>query len=197
MSRVALDEATYERMPETLCMREVRAGGWTIVSSLTDARALSKKDLLDLYRSRWQVELDLRSIKAVMQMDILRCKSAPMVLKEIATHLLAYNLVRTVMAQAASHTTLLPRQLSFKGALQVLRAFEKNLRHCPRKRLALQQAQVLGAIAQVRLPHRPDRVEPRAIKRRPATFKFMTKPRTIERERLIRRKHTIMAAALR
>lgn len=192
-----MDEATYARMPERLHMREVRVGGWTIVSSLIDARAVSKKDLLELYRSRWQVELDLRSIKAVMQMDILRCKSAPMVRKEIATHLLAYNLVRTVMAQAASHTTLLPRQLSFKGTLQLLRALEQNLRHCPRKRLVFQHACVLGAIAQLRLPHRPDRVEPRAIKRRPATFKFMTKPRAIERERLIRRKHTIMAAALR
>lgn len=192
-----MDEATYARMPEHLRMREVRAGGWTIVSSLIDVRAVSKKDLLELYRSRWQVELDLRSIKAVMQMDILRCKSAQMVVKEIATHLLAYNLVRTVMAHAASHTTLLPRQLSFKGALQVLRAFEKNLRHCPRQRLVFQHAHVLGAIARLRLPHRPDRVEPRAVKRRPRPHSLLTSPRSIERQRLIARKQKIMTAALR
>lgn len=192
-----MDEATYERMPETLSIREVRVGGWTIVSSLLDARTVSKKDLLALYRSRWQVELDLRSIKSVMQMNILRCKSAKMVLKEIATHLLAYNLVRAVMAQAASHAALAPRQLSFKGALQLLRAFEQNLRHCPRQRVSVQHAWLLGAIAQMRLPHRPDRVEPRAIKRRPARHTLMTKPRSVLRERLIRRKEKLIASALR
>ncbi|MGH6628357.1 MAG: IS4 family transposase, partial [Burkholderiales bacterium] len=124
-----MDAASYRRMPETLCLRETRVGGWTLVSSLTDARHESKQELLALYRSRWQVELDLRSIKTVMQMDILRCKSPPMVEKEIAAHLLAYNLVRSVMAKAAYLAGVLPRQLSFKGALQLLRAFEQNLRH--------------------------------------------------------------------
>jgi hypothetical protein len=192
-----MDEATYQRMPQTLCMREVRVGGWTIVSSLLDARTVSKKDLLALYRSRWQVELDLRSIKAVMQMDILRCKSATMVRKEIATHLLAYNLVRAVMAQAASHAALSPRQLSFKATLQLLRAFEQNLRHCPRQRLVNQHAYLLGAIAALRLPLRPDRVEPRAIKRRPATYTFLSEPRSVVRKRLVQRKEKIMASALR
>lgn len=192
-----MDEPTYEHMPQTLCIREVRVGGWTIVSSLLDARAVSKKDLLTLYRSRWQVELDLRSIKAVMQMDILRCKSAAMVRKEIAAHLLAYNLVRAVMTQAASHTTLSPQQLSFKGALQLLRAFEQNLRHRPPQRVSIQHAWLLAAIARMRLPHRPDRVEPRAIKRRPAKYTFLSEPRTLVRERLIRRKEKIMASALR
>jgi hypothetical protein len=192
-----MDEATYERMPQRLRIREVRVGGWILVSSLLDARTVSKKDLLTLYRSRWQVELDLRSIKSVMQMDILRCKSAAMVRKEIATHLLAYNLVRAVMAQAAHHAALAPRQLSFKGTLQVLRAFEQNLRHCPHKRVSIQHAWLLGAIAKIRLPHRPNRVEPRAIKRRPAPHALMTEPRSVLRKQLIRTKQKIIASALR
>ena len=98
---VWMDQASYAAMPETLIMREVRVGGWTLVSTLTDARAVSKQELLALYRQRWQVELDIRSIKTVMQIDALRCKSPQMVAKEIAAHLLAYNLVRSVMAQAA------------------------------------------------------------------------------------------------
>lgn len=122
---VWMEEATYQSMPETLNMREVRVGGWTLVSSLTDAKQVDRQELLALYHSRWQVELDLCAIKAVMQMDILRCKSPPMVQKEIAAHVLAYNLVRSVMAKAAYLAGLLPRQLSFKGALQLLRALSK------------------------------------------------------------------------
>jgi hypothetical protein len=81
-----MDDATYEAMPATLILREVRVGGWTLVSTFTDAKAVHKRELLDLYRLRWQVELDLRSIKTVMQMDILRCKSPEMVCKEPGLH---------------------------------------------------------------------------------------------------------------
>jgi IS4 transposase len=139
-----MDMATYASMPESLSLREVRAGGWTLVSTLLDADEVSKRELLDLYHLRWQVELDLRSIKAVMQMDVLRCQSPEMVMKEIAAHLLAYNLVRAVMAQAACLANLLPRQLSFKGALQVLNAFAQNLRDCSRRRIFIRH-RCLGA----------------------------------------------------
>lgn len=192
-----MDAATYAAMPETLMVREVRAGGWTLVTTLTDAQAVSKQELFELYRARWQVELDLRSIKAVMQMDILRCKSPQMVCKEIAVHVLAYNLVRAVMAQAAYLGRVLPRQLSFKGALQLLNAFEQNLRHCPRGRLALRHAHLLAGIAQLKLPHRPGRVEPRAVKRRPKPRQLLTKPRHILRARLIEHQQQHIAALLR
>lgn len=192
-----MDEVIYAAMPETLTMREVRAGGWTLVSTLTDARKVSKRDLLDLYRSRWQVELDLRSIKTVMQMEPLRCMGPQMVEKEIAVHLLAYNLVRAVMSTAAYLAAVLPRQLSFKAALQLLRAFEQNLRHCPHGRLAIQRAHLLGAIAQMKLPHRPGRVEPRAIKRRPKPHRLLTEPRNIVRERLLIQQQRQVAAFLR
>ena len=190
-----MDEATYEAMPATLSLREARAGGWTLVSTLVDARDVSKRELLELYRQRWQVELDLRSIKAVMQMDVLRCKSPDMVCKEIAVHLAAYNLVRAVMAQAAYRGQLLPRQLSFKGTLQVLRAFEENLRHCPRGQLATRRAHLLAGVAQLKLPHRPGRVEPRAVKRRPKPQALLTKPRHLLRARLIELNRTILLRA--
>ena len=192
-----MDAATYAAMPETLTMREVRVGGWTLVSSLTNAKEVSKPDLLELYRSRWQVELDLRAIKSVMQMDLLRCKSPSMVRKEIATHLLAYNLVRLVMARAACLAGLLPRQLSFKGALQVLRAFEQNLRHSPPARLRIRHAHVLAGIAQMRIPDRPWRVEPREVKRRPKPFKRLAEPRAVVRARLLQRQERYVATFLR
>jgi Transposase DDE domain len=192
-----MDEATYSTMPEILTVREVRAGGRTLITTLTDARATSKQALAELYALRWHVELDLRAIKTVMQMDILRCKTPAMVEKEIAAHLLAYNLVRAVMAQAAVSANLLLRQLSFKAALQLLNAFEMNLRHCPRQHLALRQASLIVGIASCQLPHRPGRVEPRVVKRRPKQHWLLTKPRRVLRARLLKLQERRVAAALR
>ena len=166
------------------------------MATLTNAQEVSKRDLYDLYHLRWQIELDLRSIKAVMQMDVLRCMTPEMVAKEIAVHLLAYNMVRTTMAQAAHLGRVLPRQLSFKGALQLLNAFGDNLRHSPLGRLVLRHAHLLAGLAQMKLPHRPGRVEPRAVKRRPKPHELLTKPRIILRARLLKKQQKHIAACL-
>jgi hypothetical protein len=192
-----MDPTTYASMPESILMREVRVANLTLVTTLLDANEVGKRELVDLYGKRWQIELDFRAIKTVMQMDVLRCKSPDMVEKEIAVHLLAYNLVRTVMAQAACLAHRLPRQLSFKATLQVLNAIEENLRFCPRARLTTRHAIVLGSIAQLVLPVRPNRVEPRAVKRRPKTHPLLTKPRHVCRERLRRQQQRHAASALR
>lgn len=189
-----MDLATYAGMPATLTMREVRAGGWTLVSSLTDAKTVSKRELLDLYRSRWQIELDFRSIKVAMQMDVLRCKSAQMVRKEVAVHLLAYNLIRSVTAQAAHLARVLPRRVSFKAALQTLNAFLHNLRNCPQRSLPQRHAALLAGIARRLLPVRPNRVEPRAVKRRPKPHRLLTQPRDVVRARLEKRQRRTVDA---
>lgn len=191
-----MDQVTYDTMPVTLTMRETRSSDWTLATTLIDASDVAKAELINMYQLRWQVELDLRSIKDVMQMGVLRCKSPEMVKKEIATHLAAYNLVRAVMAQAAYLGKVLPRQLSFKGALQVLRAFEENLRHCPQGRLCVRHAYLLAGIGQLKLPMRPGRVEPRVVKRRPKPIKLLTKPRNILREKLMKQKQRHIAAGL-
>ena len=95
-----------------------------VVSTLLDAEAVTASDLAELYRARWNAELDLRSLKQTMQMDILRCKTPELVRKEIWTHILAYNLIRTIMAQAATKHSIEPRTISFKGAIQTLEAFQ-------------------------------------------------------------------------
>ena len=191
-----MDEATYATMPETLTMREVRVGGRTLITTLTDARDVAKPALAELYAMRWHVELDLRAIKTVMQMDILRGKTPAMVEKEIAAHLLAYNLVRAVMAQAACPNNLLPRQLSFKAALQLLNAFEMTLRHGSPQGLAVRCTDLLISLGRRRLPHRPNRVEPRAVKRRPKQHWLLTKPRHVMRARLIKLQERRVAACL-
>jgi hypothetical protein len=192
-----MDAATYASMPESIVMREVRVGELTLVTTLLDANEVGKQELADLYGKRWQIELDFRAIKTVMQMDVLRCKSPQMVRKEIAVHLLAYNLVRAVMAQAACLAHLLPRQLSFKATLQVLNAFEESLRFGPRARLQTRHAIVVGSVGQMVLPLRPNRVEPRAVKRRPKPHPLLTKPRRFWQQRLRRQQQRHAASALR
>lgn len=192
-----MDAATYALMPDTLTLRETRVGGLTLVTTLIDPGQVGKQELLALYHARWQVELDLRSIKTVMQMDVLRCKRPERVKKEIAVHLLAYNLVRAVMAQAAFLGQVLPRQLSFKAALQLIRAFEENLRHAPQGRLTLCRVYLLAGMAQLRLPHRPGRVEPRMVKRRPKQHALLTQPRHILKANLLKQRQALYGEGLR
>lgn len=184
----------YEQVPLSLQIRETRVGEWVLISSLNDAKAVTRQDLNELYGWRWHVELDIRAIKTVMQMDVLRCKTPQMVVKEVAAHLLAYNLVRSVMAQAANRIGCKPRQLSFKGALQQLRAFEEQLRHGAYARVASLCEVLISAVAQMKLLHRPGRVEPRAVKRREANSTLLTQPRHLLRAKLQAQRDLIMTA---
>ena len=188
-----MPKRVYRQIPDTLVLREVcvavtqpgfRTRQVVIVTTLVDAQAYSKAELAAAYRCRWHVELDLRAIKVVMGMDILRCKTPAMVRKELWMHLLAYNLVRTLMAEAAVAAGVPPRQLSFKGTLQTLNAFAAvwNLATCPRPQLY--QA-LLKAVATHRVGDRPNRIEPRAVKRKPKPMTFLTEPRQIARTRLL------------
>jgi Transposase DDE domain len=181
-----MDHETYARMPERLCLRQMEVAGRILVTTLTDARAIRPSDIDALYRRRWQVEVDLRSIKAVMGMDIVRAKSAAMVDKEIAVHLLAYNLVCALMVRAAAGARLAVRSLSFKGSLQLLLAFQHQLRLAGRHTADLMTAHLLGAISCLMLPIRPHRTEPHAIKRRPKSHALLTVPRHLARTNILR-----------
>jgi hypothetical protein len=180
-----MDLDSYARMPERLSMRETEIAGRVLVTTFTDAREVSALELDVLYCRRWQVEVDLRSIKAVMGMDILRAKSPAMIHKEIAAYLLAYNLVCALMTRAAAGTQVAPRSLSFKGALQLLLAFQVQLRFASPASARTMTAIMIGAISHMRLPHRPGRVEPRAIKRRPKNHPLLTIPRQIARDKIL------------
>src|SRR5262249_29656332 len=111
----------YEQLPETLEVRQVRVRGNRpgvrgqtigVGTTLREPSQASRHDLMDLYRRRWEAELDLRSLKQTMQMSILRGKTPAMVRKEVWAHFLAYNLMRTVMAQAAYRSDREPRRIS-------------------------------------------------------------------------------------
>ena len=148
-------------------------------------RRYPKEEVADLFLKRWNIELDLRSIKDVLQMDVLRRKTPEMVEKEIWMHLLAYNLIRGMAAKAAEAHDKEPRLLSLKGALQTMTAFQDALRHAsPCARQVLVEA-MLTTIASHEVGDRPGRLEPRANKRRPKPQRFLKEPRHHARKRLL------------
>ncbi|MDO8412202.1 MAG: hypothetical protein Q7S51_00275 [Gallionellaceae bacterium] len=135
-----------------------------------------------LYKMRWNIEVDFRTIQATLEMDVLRCKSQAMVDKEIAVYFLAYNLVRWAMAKAAWLADVLPRSLSFSGAKRVLGAFADQLRRTAGDQVRAMIATVTACIATLRVPYRPNRFEPRAKKRRPKKLPLLTMPRQVARD---------------
>ncbi|MDP2794985.1 MAG: transposase [Sulfurisoma sp.] len=179
----------YRRYPLTLRMREVEVDGRVLVTTMLSPTTVMPRALDALYALRWNIEVDWRTIKVTMAMDILRCRSPEMVRKEIAVHLLAYNLVRWSIATAAYLADVLPRTLSFTGAKRLLLAFAEQLRRCHGQRLTFMFATVLGAMASLILPSRPDRIEPRAKKRRPKPLPLLTIPRPLARQKIIAQRH--------
>src|SRR5512135_1988514 len=127
-----------------------------------------------LFLVRCVEELDLRSIKVEMQMEVLRCKTPEMVEKEVWAHLLAYNVVRGRMARAAEGHETQPRRLSFKGAMQTMRGFAEAMDSSSPCRRGELEEEMLRAIASHRVGDRPDRVEPRTKKRRPKPHRLLT-----------------------
>ena len=172
----------YASYPEFIMMREVEVNGRILVTTLLDPMTASAQSLGALYKMRWNIEVDFRTIKATLEMDVLRCKSQPMVDKEIAVYFLAYNLVRWAMAKAALLADVLPRALSFAGAKRLLHAFADQLRRTSGKQVRIMIATVIASIATLRLPNRPDRIEPRAKKRRPKNLPLLTMPRQVARD---------------
>lgn len=185
----SIDRETYDLLPAFLTIRECRVRieqpGFRVqilllATTLLDAQEYSKQDLADLYRARWNAELDLRSLKQTLQMDVLRCKTPELVRKELWTHVLAYNLIRTIMAQAAICNHIEPRSISFKATVQTLEAFQPVIAmrddDDATVRTRLYQA-LLDAIIVHRVADRPGRIEPRQKKRRPKCYDRLMKPR--------------------
>ncbi len=181
-----MTQTDYEQAPDTLTVRELRAGGKILVSTLLDPKQTSKSDLKMLYASRWNIELDLRNIKTTMGMERLSCRTPDMAIKELWVYLLAYNLIRLMMAQAAQLAKRLPRELSFKHTLQIWIAWDYYA-HGNENDHTLQSLFVL--IAQQRVGDRPGRIEPRAVKRRPKPYPLLTESRARARARVRRHGH--------
>jgi hypothetical protein len=187
----------WESLPEYLDVRIIRyrVGGRKkeviIVTTLLDQEKYSAEEIAQLYSYRWNCELDIRSIKSVMGMAELSCRTPEMLEREILTYFLAYNLIRVTMAEAGQIANLNPRQLSFKSAkdawlnlgtktkldgseeIEEVEAIEAN-----------DYAWLLWSIATSKLAARPGRQEPRKIKRRNSKYEFLKQPRNSEKSAL-------------
>lgn len=178
----------YATLPETWVVRVVkvhveipgfRTQSLIVATTLLDHDRYTAADIAELYGLRWSVELFLRHNKTTMRMDILRCLSPEMIHREIHMHWIAYNLVRTIMFDAAQAGHIPVARLSFKGTMDTLRQWLPALHAAankPRIFRKLYEA-LLSAIALDPVPFRPCRSEPRAVKRRPKKFHLLNKPR--------------------
>ncbi len=183
-----MHQDVYEQAPNTLTVRECRVGGKTLVTTLLCHKQTAKAELKSLYRNRWHVELDIRNIKTTLGMAHLSCVSPAMIIKEIWVYLLAYNLIRMMMAEAACYANCLPRQISFKHAVQLCMA----MLTCSSEGFSdADTTQLLALIAQQRVGNRADRVEPRAVKRRPKPYTFLSVPRDVARAKIRKSGHPV------
>lgn len=180
-----MDQETYDSFPEKFVIREVsvsssqkgrRTQSRIIVTTFLDPKKLERNELNAMYSCRWWVELDLRSIKTTLKMDILRGKTPAMVRKEIWAHILGYNLIRKIMAEAAFQHGKNPREMSFSLAFHVIKSFRDFglLSSCNESVYSF----LLKSIVRRKIGNRPGRSEPRVVKRRPKAFPRMQQPRS-------------------
>ena len=190
-----MDQATYDTIPETMELRELRfhvsqpgcrTTEITIATTLTDAAVYTKEDIAELYGFRWNAELDIRAIKQNLNLNHVRCQSPEMVRRELWTTLLAYNLVRTTAAAAALLHDKRPRQISFTGTCQYLLSSWTDMvrgRIAP-ENITAHCLTLLSRIAECEVANRPGRIEPRVLKRRRHGDKLMQQPRHVLKKQL-------------
>jgi IS4 transposase len=186
-----LTQEQWAAVPSVLDVRHVaftvdipgfRSRNITIATTLTHHRKFPPSAIAELYRRRWRIELYLRDIKISLGMDILRCRTPRMVEKELAMHVIAYNLIRATMLQAAHAAQRELDRISFKGTCQTLRQWAPILAIAPPHQFQEIHTAMLSAIARAPLPSRPNRYEPRARKRSPKNYQLLNKPRHVFKE---------------
>ena len=153
------------------------------MTTLLDPLAYPAKSLVALYARRWHLELALRHLKTTMGMELLRCQTPDMTEKELLVYLVAYNLIRCLMAEAVALAGVEMERLSFKGTVDAIRQYTLAMQNRPAKKHRREfWAQLLKTIAADLVPLRPQRNEPRALKRRPKAYQLLNKPRKIFKE---------------
>ncbi len=167
-----------------MTVREFAVNGKVYLTTLLNEKSFHKQELAMLYKQRWTIELDFRSIKTNMGMEMLRCKTPDMVRKEIAIHLLAYNIIRGNLAQAASLHEKRPRELSFTTAVQLIIQASRQIVGMTGILLKNALQDLLKAMTSTVIGKQKPKSEPRAVKRRPKPFPLLTTPRNKDRSTL-------------
>jgi hypothetical protein len=176
----------YDQIPETLTLREVqfqvsgpgcRVETLTVITTLTDPEKYSRQDIAELYAFRWNAELDIRQIKQTLHLDHVRCQTPEMVRRELWVTLLAYNLIRKVIATSAAVHKKQPRHLGFTLACQSILASWMILSTGACRDARALYTTLLARIASHEVANRPGRIEPRVLKRRRHRYPLMQRPR--------------------
>ncbi len=188
-----MDKATYATIPEMITLREInfrviengkRTKTLTVITTLLDPGEYPVEDIAELYGFRWNVELDIRQIKQTLNLDHMRCKTPEMVCREFWTTLLAYNLIRRVICNAAIEHDKIPRRISFTETCATILASWSCLSLGVHDASAVRK--LLKRIAMLEVPNRPGRIEPRVLKRRRHRYPLMKEPRRKSKPRLER-----------
>lgn len=182
-----MTQKEYDAYPDKIQVREFKVAGNVYVTTFMNAKNYHKKELAVIYGRRWGVEINLKSIKATMNMDMLSCKTPEMVRKEIGIHFLAYNFIRIIMAEACVSHGSIPWKISFKGTVQLLSVFMPHFLNSSARKNKLLYAEMLALIIKNKVGNRPGRVEPRVIKQRHKPFPTLKRQRSIEKERLMKK----------
>lgn len=175
-----MNEQQYQDFPDQLTVREVKVGSRVLVTTMLNPKQVCKNELSELYAQRWHTELDLRNLKTTLGMEVLSRNSPQMKEKELWVHLLAYNVIRLLMAQAALNAQVRPRDISFKHTVQLWTQWTaQRLTSNP-----LHNDLLFRLIAQSKVNNRPGRIEPRARKRRPKPYHWLKESRPTARRRI-------------
>jgi hypothetical protein len=177
----------YNSYPPGIQVREFKVNGNVYVTTFLNSKKQHKQELAKIYERRWDVEINLKSIKEIMNMDFLSCKTPEMVRKEIGIHFLAYNFIRIIMAEACEKHDAIPSKVSFKGAVQQINSFTAYFLNSSEEKNNMLYTEMLQLIVKNKIGNRPGRVEPRAVKRRPKAFPLLSRPRATEKKRLAKK----------
>ena len=189
-----MSKKSYDQYPNAIQIREFKKHGMVYVTTLLNAKTYLKHELYALYKRRWEVELHLNSIKTVMEMDRLTCKTPNMVEKELGVHLLAYNIIRKLMVEACAKHQALPWKISFKATLQLLNQFIPYLALASIKKRMVLYAELLQLTVKNKVGDRPGRVEPRAVRLQTRSFPVLKNTRKAEQQKLLKQRKIRVAS---
>ena len=178
-----MDEKTFKTKPKEFKIRELKVGGKILITTILCAKTTPAKTIKELYKQRWNIEVDFRNIKSTLGLKSFSCKTPEMVLKEMWVYLLAYNLIRTVMLDSAIFYKIFPRQIIFKHTLQLMDSYiSLNSDIASYKDL-------LYLIGKKIIGNREGRIEPRAIKKRHNGYSLLMKPRKVAQAEIRKNGH--------
>lgn len=172
----------FKNKPKEFTIRELKVAGRILITTMLCSKTVSSKVIKDLYKQRWQIEVDFRNIKQTLGLKHFSCKTPKMVLKEMWIYFLAYNIIRSIILDSAIYKKINPRQISFKHTLQLLTIYSSISNKISYKKL-------LYYIGQNCIGNREGRIEPRAIKKRHNGYSLLMKPRKIVQEEIRRNGH--------